>query len=167
MSSREEDVIDLQKTLENLHNSDDLNNLLELRDIEDELGTLRKLFEEQKGVINQMIAAYEQIEVSRQAQLGASKQLEKSKQVEDSIERQASQQLEQPTHLEASNQHEVSKKLKESKQSIENSLDCLRAALAHCEDYLRQVYSMRDACTSAEESVSFGLSVVGSTLTKL
>lgn len=153
--SRDDDAIELQKTLENLHNSDDLNNLLELRDIEDELGTLKKLFEEQKTVIHQMIAAYDQLDVSKQFQLEESKQLEKSIQREVSKQFELSRQSETPKQLELSKQHEVSEQLKTSKQSMEKSLDCLKAALTHCEDYLRQVKSMRDACTSAEESVSF------------
>ena len=39
-------------------NTDDLDALLELRDIEDELGTLKKLFEEQKAGITEMINHY-------------------------------------------------------------------------------------------------------------
>ena len=46
-------------------NTDDLDALLELRDIEDELGTLKKLFEEQKAGITEMIKHYEGLRQDR------------------------------------------------------------------------------------------------------
>jgi len=43
----EEDEQSLRDVLDNLHNSEDLTNLLELRDVEDELSTIDRLFSDQ------------------------------------------------------------------------------------------------------------------------
>ena len=45
-----------------LNNSDDLQNLLEVHDVKDELGTLMKLFKQQIKVIDQMIKAYQRVD---------------------------------------------------------------------------------------------------------
>lgn len=50
------------------HNSDDLSALLELRDIEDELGTLDKLFNEQLVVLKQLRSNYEAINAKKSRQ---------------------------------------------------------------------------------------------------
>jgi Mg2+ and Co2+ transporter CorA len=50
-----EDESSIKTMLSSLHNREDLTALLELRDIEDELKTLDKLFGEQVGVIDQMV----------------------------------------------------------------------------------------------------------------
>ncbi|KAF1987167.1 hypothetical protein K402DRAFT_420401 [Aulographum hederae CBS 113979] len=51
----------VRETLKHLHSRDDLTALLELRDIEDELSTLKKLFDEQTSVLNQIIDCFKSI----------------------------------------------------------------------------------------------------------
>lgn len=75
----------IRETLRNLHNRDDLTALLELRDIEDELKTLDKVFSEQVTVIDQMLSAYKKIDQYNEQQLSSRVSPEEYRRLRDSV----------------------------------------------------------------------------------
>lgn len=124
--------------MRDLHNREDLTALLELRDIEDELKTLEKLFDEQIAVLDAMIAAYKKIDdyydTNNPTSYAAGRNYAQYKSFKDDQEKTQGKVLVLAYHS--------------------RSIAWLKEAKTSIEKYKRQAEIMCHSCISVQEAVS-------------